>query len=137
MVLAKIPGGPPGVKGISLFIIPRYRVDADGNAGESNDVSLAGLNHKMGQCITPNCALNFGENGGCTGYLVGEPHRGLEYMFLMMNEARIGVGLAAVGNGLCGLPLFAGGMPVNAPRDGCRTTRTRRIKWCPSSGMPT
>ena len=102
MVLAKIPGGPPGVKGISLFIIPRYRVDADGNAGESNDVSLAGLNHKMGQCITPNCALNFGENGGCTGYLVGEPHRGLEYMFLMMNEARIGVGLAAVGTGYAG-----------------------------------
>ena len=70
--------------------------------GESNDVSLAGLNHKMGQCITPNCALNFGENGGCTGYLVGEPHRGLEYMFLMMNEARIGVGLAAVGAGYAG-----------------------------------
>ena len=102
MVLARIPGGPPGVKGISLFIIPRYRVDANGNRGESNDVSLAGLNHKMGQCITPNCALNFGENGGCTGYLVGEPHRGLEYMFLMMNEARIGVGLAAVGTGYAG-----------------------------------
>ena len=102
MVLAKIPGGPPGVKGISLFIIPRYRVDADAHTGESNDVSLAGLNHKMGQCITPNCILNFGDNGDCTGYLVGEPHRGLEYMFLMMNEARIGVGLAAVGAGYAG-----------------------------------
>ena len=102
MVLAKIPGGPPGVKGISLFIVPRYRVHADGSVGEHNDVSLAGLNHKMGQCITPNCALNFGENKRCTGYLVGEPHRGLEYMFLMMNEARIGVGLAAVGAGYAG-----------------------------------
>ena len=102
MVLAKIPGGPPGVKGISLFIVPRYRVHADGSVGEHNDVSLAGLNHKMGQCITPNCALNFGENKRCTGYPVGEPHRGLEYMFLMMNEARIGVGLAAVGAGYAG-----------------------------------
>ena len=102
MVLAKIPGGPPGVKGISLFIVPRYRVHADGSVGEHNDVSLAGLNHKMGQCITPNCALNFGENKRCTGYLVGEPHCGLEYMFLMMNEARIGVGLAAVGAGYAG-----------------------------------
>ena len=102
MVLAKIPGGPPGVKGISLFIVPRYRVHADGSVGEHNDVSLAGLNHKMGQRITPNCALNFGENKRCTGYLVGEPHRGLEYMFLMMNEARIGVGLAAVGAGYAG-----------------------------------
>ena len=102
MVLAKIPGGPPGVKGISLFIVPRYRVNADGSVGEHNDVSLAGLNHKMGQRITPNCALNFGENKRCTGYLVGEPHRGLEYMFLMMNEARIGVGLAAVGAGYAG-----------------------------------
>lgn len=102
MVLAKIPGGPPGVKGISLFIIPRYRVNEDGSRGEHNDVTLAGLNHKMGQRATPNCALNFGENKRCTGYLVGEPHRGLEYMFLMMNEARIGVGLAAVAAGYAG-----------------------------------
>ena len=102
LVLAKILGGPPGVKGISLFIVPRYRVDADASVGEHNDVSLAGLNHKMGQRITPNCALNFGENKQCIGYLVGEPHRGLEYMFLMMNEARIGVGLAAVGAGYAG-----------------------------------
>ena len=102
LVLAKIPGGPPGVKGISLFIVPRYRVNADGSAGEHNDVSLAGLNHKMGQRITPNCVLNFGENNHCTGYLVGEPHRGLEYMFMMMNEARIGVGLSAVGAGYAG-----------------------------------
>ena len=102
LVLAKIPGGPPGVKGISLFIVPRYRVNTDGSVGECNDVSLAGLNHKMGQRITPNCALNFGESKGCIGYLVGKPHRGLEYMFMMMNEARIGVGLSAVGVGYAG-----------------------------------
>ena len=102
LVLAKIPGGPPGVKGISLFIVPRYRVNPDGSAGEHNDVCLAGLNHKMGQRITPNCVLNFGDDNRCTGYLVGEPHRGLEYMFMMMNEARIGVGLSAVGAGYAG-----------------------------------
>ena len=102
LVLAKIPGGPPGVKGISLFIVPRYRVNPDSSVGEHNDVSLAGLNHKMGQRITPNCVLNLGENKRCSGYLVGEPHRGLEYMFMMMNEARIGVGLSAVGAGYAG-----------------------------------
>ena len=102
LVLAKIPGGPPGVKGISLFIVPRYRVNADGGTDEHNDVSLAGLNHKMGQRITPNCVLNFGDNDNCTGHLVGEPHRGLEYMFMMMNEARIAVGLSAVGAGYAG-----------------------------------
>ena len=96
MTLARIPGSAPGVKGISLFIVPRYRIDANAGLTGSNDVTLAGLNHKMGQCITPNCILNFGENGACAGYLVGEPQRGLEYMFLMMNETRIGVGLAAV-----------------------------------------
>lgn len=102
MVLAKIPGGPAGVKGISLFIVPRYRVNADGSVGESNDVSLAGLNHKMGQRISPNCALNFGDRNDCIGQLVGEPHRGLEYMFHMMNEARIAVGLSAVSAGYAG-----------------------------------
>ena len=95
MVLAKIPGGPPGVQGISLFIVPRYRVNDDGSVGDQNDVVLAGLNHKMGQRISPNCLLNFGESRNCVGHLVGEPHHGLRYMFQMMNEARIAVGLAA------------------------------------------
>lgn len=102
MVLASIPGGPPGVKGISLFIVPRYRVSSDGTPGERNDVSLVGLNHKMGQRGTTNCLLNFGEQNGCYGYLVGEPHKGLQYMFHMMNEARIGVGLGATMSGLAG-----------------------------------
>lgn len=102
MVLAKIPDGPPGVKGISLFIVPKYKVSADGSRGERNDVTLAGLNHKMGYRGTVNAALNFGENDDCHGYLLGEPHKGLVYMFQMMNEARIGVGLGAVALGAAG-----------------------------------
>jgi len=102
LVLAKIPGGPPGVKGISLFIVPKYLLDADGSIGARNDVALAGLNHKMGYRGATNCVLNFGERGGAVGYLVGEPHKGLSYMFHMMNEARIGVGLGAVMLGYAG-----------------------------------
>lgn len=95
LVLAKVPGGPPGVKGISLFIVPKMRLDEDGNPAEPNDVELTGLNHKMGFRGTINTALNFGENDDCIGWLVGEEHHGLRYMFHMMNEARIGVGLGA------------------------------------------
>lgn len=102
MVLAKIPGGPAGVKGISLFIVPKYRVAEDGSVGESNNIVLAGLNHKMGQRGTTNTLLNFGETGECRGWLVGEPHKGLQYMFNMMNEARIGVGYCAAMSGLAG-----------------------------------
>ena len=102
MVLAKIPGSPPGVRGISLFIVPKYRVNADGTLSEKNNIVLAGLNHKMGQVGLPNTILNFGENGETIGYLVGEPNQGLRYMFYMMNEARIGVGHGAVMSGLAG-----------------------------------
>jgi len=96
MVLAKIPGGPAGVEGISLFIVPKYRVNQDASLGERNSVNLAGLNHKMGHRGTTNTLLNFGEAGECHGYLIGEPNQGLRYMFHMMNEARIGVGTVAV-----------------------------------------
>jgi alkylation response protein AidB-like acyl-CoA dehydrogenase len=106
LVLAKIPGGPAGVKGISLFIVPKFLVDADGRIGERNDVVLAGVNHKMGYRGSVNTVLGFGEaaheplgRSGAVGYLVGEPHHGLSYMFRMMNEARIGVGLCAVALG--------------------------------------
>ncbi|WP_370153919.1 acyl-CoA dehydrogenase [Ferrovibrio sp.] len=102
MVLARIEGAPAGVKGISLFIVPKRRVEADGSLGSRNDVQLMGLNHKMGFRGTANTLLSFGENGDCIGYLVGEPHRGLDYMFHMMNEARIGVGLGATSLGLAG-----------------------------------
>ena len=109
LVLAKIPGGPPGVKGISLFIVPKFLVGEDGTLGERNDVVLAGLNHKMGYRGTTNTLLNFGEGvhtpggrPGAVGFLVGEPHRGLTYMFHMMNEARIGVGMGATVLGYTG-----------------------------------
>lgn len=95
MVLAKIKGAPPGVKGISLFIVPKFLVNDDGSPGERNDVVVAGLNHKMGYRNTTNAALNFGEQAGAVGYLVGEANKGLNYMFQMMNEARIGVALGA------------------------------------------
>jgi alkylation response protein AidB-like acyl-CoA dehydrogenase len=109
LVLAKIPGGPAGTKGISLFIVPKFLVDADGALGERNDVALAGLNHKMGQRGITNTVLNFGDGthspggeAGAVGYLVGEPHRGITYMFHMMNEARLGVGTGAVALGYTG-----------------------------------
>jgi len=99
LVLAKIPGGSPGTKGISLFIVPKFLVDADGSIGVRNDVSISGLNHKMGQRGITNTVLNF---NGAIGYLVGEPHRGIVYMFHMMNEARLGVGMGAVALGYTG-----------------------------------
>ena len=123
LVLAKIPGPDgkliPGVKGISLFIVPKKLVDAEGQlTGERNDVALAGLNHKLGWRGTTNTLLNFGEGkypvrgeggggldgqgAGAIGYLVGQPHEGLKCMFHMMNEARIGIGMAATMLGLAG-----------------------------------
>ncbi|WP_027794915.1 acyl-CoA dehydrogenase [Paraburkholderia acidipaludis] len=114
LVLAKIPGPDgkliPGVKGISLFVVPKYLVNEDGSRGEHNDVVLAGLNHKMGYRGTTNCLLNFGEgtkytpggHAGAIGYLVGKPHQGLACMFHMMNEARVGVGLGATMLGYTG-----------------------------------
>ncbi len=114
LVLAKIPGPDgrliSGVKGISLLLVPKFLVGQDGALGERNDVQLAGINHKMGYRGTVNCLLNFGEGtrhrpggkSGAVGYLVGEAHHGLAYMFHMMNEARIGVGLGAVALGYTG-----------------------------------
>ncbi len=109
LVLARVPAAPPGVKGISLFIVPKYLVDDDGAVGERNDVALLGLNHKMGYRGTTNTLLNFGEGlstpggmPGAVGYLVGRQHRGLTYMFHMMNEARIAVGAGAVALGYTG-----------------------------------
>jgi len=102
LVLARNPDGPPGVKGISLFLVPKY-VSANGNSTrQRNDISLIGINHKMGYRGTVNTVLNFGENGRCVGYLIGEPNMGLRYMFHMMNEARIGVGVGATAIGCAG-----------------------------------
>ncbi len=107
LVLAKIPGADgklvAGTRGISLFIVPKRLVDAQGRlTGERNDVVLAGLNHKCGWRGTTNTLLNFGERGGAVGYLVGQPGEGLRCMFHMMNEARIGIGMAATMLGMAG-----------------------------------
>ncbi len=102
LVLARIEGSPPGVKGISLFIVPKFQLGDDGSIGERNDVALAGLNHKMGFRGTTNCVLNFGENDGAWAELIGQPNRGLTCMFHMMNEARIGVGMGATVLGYTG-----------------------------------
>ena len=94
-VLAKIPGSPPGVKGISLFIVPKYRINRDGSIGEFNDVVTAGIEHKLGLKGNATATLSFGENGDCRGWLLGEANRGLAYMFQLMNHARISTGLQA------------------------------------------
>lgn len=102
LVLARIDDAPVGTRGISLFIVPRRHVNADGSVGEDNDVTLVGLNHKMGYRGTVNTLLNFGDSDSCTGYLIGEPNQGLTYMFHMMNEARISVGTGAAMLGVAG-----------------------------------
>ncbi|MBQ0930845.1 acyl-CoA dehydrogenase [Ideonella sp. 4Y16] len=93
LVLARVVGAPEGVKGISLFICPKFLVNADGSLGPRNDVHCVSIEHKMGIKASPTAVLQFGDNGGAVGYLVGQENRGLEYMFVMMNAARFGVGV--------------------------------------------
>jgi alkylation response protein AidB-like acyl-CoA dehydrogenase len=92
MVLGRIDGAPPGVKGISLFIVPKYLVNPDGSLGARNDVRCLSIEHKLGIHASPTCVLAFGEKDGAVAYRVGEAGRGLEYMFIMMNSARLSVG---------------------------------------------
>src|SRR5690349_5723719 len=99
MVLARIDGAPPGVRGISLFIVPKFWVNADGAPGARNDVNCASIEHKLGIHASPTCVMMYGENEGALGLLVGEPNRGLEYMFVMMNAARLSVGLEGYAQG--------------------------------------
>jgi acyl-CoA dehydrogenase len=99
LVLARLPDAPPGVKGISLFVVPKFLVNADGSLGERNDVRCVSLEHKLGIHASPTCVMSYGDKGGAIGYIVGEENRGLEYMFIMMNEARLGVGLQGVSIG--------------------------------------
>jgi alkylation response protein AidB-like acyl-CoA dehydrogenase len=97
LVLGRTPDAPPGVKGISLFVVPKIIVNADGSLGERNDVRCVSLEHKLGIHASPTAVLAFGDQGGAVGYIVGEENRGLEYMFVMMNAARFGVGMQGVG----------------------------------------
>ncbi len=97
MVLARTPGAPEGVKGISLFLVPKYLVETDGSIGARNDVRCISVEHKLGIHASPTCALAYGQDGGAIGELIGEENRGLEYMFIMMNAARYAVGLEGIG----------------------------------------
>jgi 3-(methylthio)propanoyl-CoA dehydrogenase len=96
LVLARVAGAPEGVKGISLFVVPKFMVGKDGALGARNDVHCVSIEHKMGIKASPTAVLQYGDNGGAIGYLVGEENRGLEYMFIMMNAARYGVGVQGI-----------------------------------------
>ncbi len=97
LVLARLPDAPPGVKGISMFIVPKFLVNADGSLGERNDLKCISIEHKLGIHGSPTAVMSYGEKTGAIGFLVGQPNRGLEYMFTMMNSARLAVGLEGVG----------------------------------------
>jgi 3-(methylthio)propanoyl-CoA dehydrogenase len=99
MVLARMEGAPEGVKGISLFLVPKVMVNADGSLGARNDVKCASIEHKLGIHASPTAVMVYGEKDGAVGYLIGEANRGLEYMFIMMNAARLSVGLEGVAIG--------------------------------------
>ena len=96
LVLARVAGAPEGVKGISLFVVPKFLVNADGSLGARNDAHCVSIEHKLGIKASPTAVLQFGDHGGAVGYLVGEENRGLEYMFIMMNAARYAVGLQGI-----------------------------------------
>ena len=96
LVLARVAGAPEGVKGISLFLVPKFLVKADGSLGARNDAHCVSIEHKMGIKASPTCVLQFGDHGGAIGTLIGEENRGLEYMFIMMNAARFGVGVQGI-----------------------------------------
>ena len=96
LVLARTPDAPPGTRGISLFLVPKFRLGADGKPSEPNDVSCVSIEHKMGIHASPTCVMSYGDNGGCLGWLVGEENGGMRAMFTMMNNARLNVGLQGV-----------------------------------------
>src|SRR3954464_5364593 len=96
LVLARVQGAPEGVKGISLFVVPKFMVKADGSPGERNDAHCVSIEHKLGIKASPTAVLQFGDHGGAVGYLVGQENRGLEYMFIMMNSARYAVGVQGI-----------------------------------------
>jgi alkylation response protein AidB-like acyl-CoA dehydrogenase len=96
-VLARLPDAPAGTKGISLFLIPKFLVNADGSLGARNDIFASGIEHKLGMHAAPTCTMTMGDHGGAIGYLIGEENRGMSCMFTMMNQARLGVGLEGVG----------------------------------------
>jgi alkylation response protein AidB-like acyl-CoA dehydrogenase len=125
LVLARTPDSPPGTKGISLFVIPKYLIKDDGSLGDSNDVQTVSLEHKLGIKASPTCVLAFGDQGeGSVGYLVGEEREGMRYMFTMMNNARLAVGLSGVAvgeiayqNALAYAQERVQGRPIGTPKE--------------------
>ena len=97
LVLARIDGAVAGIKGISLFAVPKFLINPDGSLGPRNDVRCVSIEHKLGIHASPTCAMSYGDGGGALGYLIGKPHHGLEYMFIMMNSARLAVGVQGIG----------------------------------------
>lgn len=134
LMLARIKGAPQGVKGISLFVVPKKRIDETGGL-VNNDVVTSGIFHKLGYRGCPIAQLSIGDKNNCRGYLVGEPHSGLRYMFQMMNEARIGVGI-----GLLPWPqpltMLPWTMPLLENRDGKSRRKTLLIPPSPSLNTP-
>ncbi len=144
LVLARMPDAPAGVKGISLFVVPKYLVHADGSLGERNDVQCVSIEHKLGIHASPTAVLAYGDHGGAQGYLVGEADHGLEYMFVMMNLARFSVGMEGVGiserayqravafarervqGRVVGLPIGSGAQPIIEHPDVRRMLMTMR-----------
>src|ERR1700754_5111578 len=96
-VLARLPDAPAGTRGISLFLVPKFLVNADGSLGARNDIHASGVEHKLGMHASPTCTMTMGDKGGAIGYLIGEENKGMACMFTMMNQARLGVGLEGVG----------------------------------------
>src|ERR1700745_4374345 len=92
-VLARLPDAPAGTKGISLFLVPKFLVNADGSLGQRNDIHASGVEHKLGMHASPTCTMTMGDKGGATGYLIGEENAGMRCMFTMMNQARLGLWL--------------------------------------------
>ncbi|MCL2715709.1 MAG: acyl-CoA dehydrogenase [Alphaproteobacteria bacterium] len=97
LVLARLPDAPAGTRGISLFLVPKFLVNADGSLGQRNDVHASGIEHKLGMHASPTCTMTFGDHGGAVGYLIGQENQGMRCMFTMMNQARLGIGIESVG----------------------------------------
>jgi alkylation response protein AidB-like acyl-CoA dehydrogenase len=133
LVLARVQGAPEGVKGISLFVVPKFMVNADGSLGARNDVHCVSIEHKMGIKASPTAVLQFGDHGGAVGYLVGQENRGLEYMFIMMNAARYGVGVQGIA-----IAERAYQKAVQFPKTACKAARWMAAcrQAAPSSTTP-
>jgi alkylation response protein AidB-like acyl-CoA dehydrogenase len=119
LVLARVPDAPPGTKGISCFIVPKYLVTADGSLGARNDLRCVSIEHKLGIHASPTCVMSYGDNGGATGYLIGEANQGMRYIFTMMNTARLSVGLQGLSisrTGLSRRPALPPGAQAGPPR---------------------